>query len=70
MGDPAMYPEIRAARNIYALQRLPSDFSADVQARKQWVPPAAGPPRSRRPASAGNFVFALGRAWRLGKGLG
>eukprot|EP00962_Isochrysis_galbana_P006931 scaffold1876_cov132-Isochrysis_galbana.AAC.2 len=30
MGDPAMYPEIRAARNIYALQRLPSDFTADV----------------------------------------
>eukprot|EP00962_Isochrysis_galbana_P045231 scaffold17737_cov156-Isochrysis_galbana.AAC.2 len=29
-----------------------------------------GPPRSRRPASAGNFVFDLGRAWRLGKGLG
>eukprot|EP00962_Isochrysis_galbana_P040986 scaffold14932_cov133-Isochrysis_galbana.AAC.5 len=37
MGDPAMYPEIRAARNVYALQRLPSDFSGDVQARKQWV---------------------------------
>eukprot|EP00962_Isochrysis_galbana_P001417 scaffold356_cov135-Isochrysis_galbana.AAC.8 len=37
MGDPAMYPEIRSARNIYALQRLPRDFTADVQARKQWV---------------------------------
>jgi len=37
MGDPAMYPDIRAARNVYALQRLPSDFSADPQARKQWV---------------------------------
>jgi len=37
MGDPAMYPEIRAARNIYALQRLPSDFTGDVMARKQWV---------------------------------
>ena len=37
MGDPAMYPEIRAARNVYALQRLPSDFTADPQARKQWV---------------------------------
>eukprot|EP00962_Isochrysis_galbana_P024013 scaffold7332_cov133-Isochrysis_galbana.AAC.1 len=24
------------------------------------LPPATGPPRSRRPASAGNFVFALG----------
>jgi len=35
MGDPAMYPEIRTARNIYALQRLPRDFTADVQARKQ-----------------------------------
>eukprot|EP00962_Isochrysis_galbana_P013252 scaffold3768_cov184-Isochrysis_galbana.AAC.2 len=37
MGDPAMYPEIRAARSVYALQRLPRDFTADVQARKQWV---------------------------------
>eukprot|EP00962_Isochrysis_galbana_P024767 scaffold7607_cov104-Isochrysis_galbana.AAC.1 len=37
MGDPAMYPEIRSARNIYALQRLPRDFTDDVQARKQWV---------------------------------
>eukprot|EP00962_Isochrysis_galbana_P056958 scaffold29127_cov128-Isochrysis_galbana.AAC.3 len=37
MGDPAMYPEIRTARNIYALQRLPRDFTDDVQARKQWV---------------------------------
>eukprot|EP00962_Isochrysis_galbana_P019516 scaffold5684_cov127-Isochrysis_galbana.AAC.1 len=37
MGDPAMYPEIRSARNVYALQRLPRDFTADVQARKQWV---------------------------------
>eukprot|EP00962_Isochrysis_galbana_P051063 scaffold22411_cov110-Isochrysis_galbana.AAC.4 len=37
MGDPAMYPEIRTARFIYAMQRLPSDFTADVQARQQWV---------------------------------
>eukprot|EP00962_Isochrysis_galbana_P019520 scaffold5687_cov132-Isochrysis_galbana.AAC.2 len=37
MGDPAMYPEIRSARNIYALQRLPRDFTDDVMARKQWV---------------------------------
>eukprot|EP00962_Isochrysis_galbana_P052684 scaffold24170_cov102-Isochrysis_galbana.AAC.1 len=37
MGDPAMYPEIRTARSIYALQRLPRDFTADVDARKQWV---------------------------------
>eukprot|EP00962_Isochrysis_galbana_P048754 scaffold20395_cov128-Isochrysis_galbana.AAC.7 len=37
MGDPAMYPEVRSARNIYALQRLPRDFTDDVMARKQWV---------------------------------
>jgi len=37
MGDPAMYPEIRTARSIYVLQRLPRDFTADVDARKQWV---------------------------------
>eukprot|EP00962_Isochrysis_galbana_P019211 scaffold5591_cov122-Isochrysis_galbana.AAC.1 len=37
MGDPARYPEIRTARFIYAMQRLPRDFTADVQARQQWV---------------------------------
>eukprot|EP00962_Isochrysis_galbana_P056105 scaffold27956_cov129-Isochrysis_galbana.AAC.1 len=37
MGDPALYPEIRTARFIYAMQRLPRDFTADVQARQQRV---------------------------------
>eukprot|EP00962_Isochrysis_galbana_P032603 scaffold10724_cov150-Isochrysis_galbana.AAC.1 len=37
MGDPALYPEIRTARFIYAMQRLPCDFTADVQARQLWV---------------------------------
>eukprot|EP00962_Isochrysis_galbana_P019775 scaffold5766_cov110-Isochrysis_galbana.AAC.2 len=37
MGDPAMYPEIRTARFIYAMQRLPRDFTADVQARQMWI---------------------------------
>jgi len=37
MGDPAMYPEIRTARNVYALQRLPRDFTDDAEARKLWV---------------------------------
>eukprot|EP00962_Isochrysis_galbana_P033327 scaffold11144_cov111-Isochrysis_galbana.AAC.7 len=37
MGDPSLYPEIRTARFIYAMQRLPRDFTADVQARQQWV---------------------------------
>eukprot|EP00962_Isochrysis_galbana_P033710 scaffold11336_cov133-Isochrysis_galbana.AAC.3 len=37
MGDPALYPEIRTARFVYAMQRLPRDFTDDVQARQLWV---------------------------------
>eukprot|EP00962_Isochrysis_galbana_P042729 scaffold16056_cov132-Isochrysis_galbana.AAC.1 len=31
MGDPAQYPEIRAARFQYAMQWLPPDLRADYQ---------------------------------------
>eukprot|EP00962_Isochrysis_galbana_P053939 scaffold25482_cov165-Isochrysis_galbana.AAC.4 len=37
MGDPAQYPEIRAARFQYAMQWLPSDLRADYQLRQQWI---------------------------------
>eukprot|EP00962_Isochrysis_galbana_P056822 scaffold28955_cov139-Isochrysis_galbana.AAC.1 len=37
MGDPALYPEIRTARFLYAMQWLPRDFTADYQARQQWI---------------------------------
>eukprot|EP00962_Isochrysis_galbana_P033245 scaffold11094_cov135-Isochrysis_galbana.AAC.5 len=37
MGDPALYPEIRTARFLYAMQWLPRDFIADYQARQQWI---------------------------------
>eukprot|EP00962_Isochrysis_galbana_P026611 scaffold8264_cov109-Isochrysis_galbana.AAC.7 len=35
MGDPALYPEIRTARFLYAMQWLPPDLRADYQARQQ-----------------------------------
>eukprot|EP00962_Isochrysis_galbana_P048977 scaffold20598_cov145-Isochrysis_galbana.AAC.1 len=37
MGDPALYPEVRTARFLYAMQWLPPDFRADYQARQQWI---------------------------------
>eukprot|EP00962_Isochrysis_galbana_P038991 scaffold13937_cov108-Isochrysis_galbana.AAC.6 len=37
MGDPALYPEIRTARFLYAMQWLPPDLRADYQARQQWI---------------------------------
>eukprot|EP00962_Isochrysis_galbana_P000230 scaffold59_cov119-Isochrysis_galbana.AAC.5 len=37
MGDPAQYPEIRAARFQYAMQWLPPDLRADYQLRQQWI---------------------------------
>eukprot|EP00962_Isochrysis_galbana_P043399 scaffold16508_cov108-Isochrysis_galbana.AAC.2 len=37
MGDPALYPDIRAARFLYAMQWLPSDLCADYQLRQQWI---------------------------------
>eukprot|EP00962_Isochrysis_galbana_P036144 scaffold12452_cov113-Isochrysis_galbana.AAC.6 len=35
MGDPALYPEVRTARFLYAMQWLPPDFRADYQAAKR-----------------------------------
>eukprot|EP00962_Isochrysis_galbana_P041776 scaffold15406_cov119-Isochrysis_galbana.AAC.11 len=37
MGDPALYPEVRTARFLYAMQWLPPDCRADYQARQQWI---------------------------------
>eukprot|EP00962_Isochrysis_galbana_P021420 scaffold6320_cov126-Isochrysis_galbana.AAC.3 len=43
MGDPALYPEVRTARFLYAMQWLPRDFTADYQARQLWIDNTTSP---------------------------
>eukprot|EP00962_Isochrysis_galbana_P019435 scaffold5664_cov115-Isochrysis_galbana.AAC.11 len=37
MGDPALYPEIRTARHMYALQWLPREVRDDRPLLQQWI---------------------------------
>jgi len=37
MGDPALYPEIRMARHMYALQWLPREIRDDRPLLQQWI---------------------------------
>jgi len=37
MGDPALYPDIRHARHIYALQWLPRALRDDVPLMRLWI---------------------------------
>eukprot|EP00962_Isochrysis_galbana_P000276 scaffold80_cov106-Isochrysis_galbana.AAC.2 len=75
MGDPALYPEIRTARFLYAMQWLPPDLRADYQARQQWIDNNMSYlPRRRRlqlcrelrprrqiPRKGGNYIRKRGR---------
>jgi len=37
MGDPALYPDIRLARHMYALQWLPRAIRDDVPLMHLWI---------------------------------
>eukprot|EP00962_Isochrysis_galbana_P034390 scaffold11642_cov103-Isochrysis_galbana.AAC.2 len=37
MGDPSRYPEIRAARTVYALRWLPREIRDDRLLLQQWI---------------------------------
>eukprot|EP00962_Isochrysis_galbana_P024280 scaffold7423_cov118-Isochrysis_galbana.AAC.3 len=37
MGDPALYPDIRHARHVYALQWLPRAISDDLSLMRLWI---------------------------------
>eukprot|EP00962_Isochrysis_galbana_P050392 scaffold21802_cov132-Isochrysis_galbana.AAC.1 len=60
MGDPALYPEIRTARFVYAMQRLPRDFTADVQSSTATMGRQQPHlPRRPRPSSLPIFITMI-----------